>query len=183
MNCSACGKESDRLKAHYCKTCGKDFSDEERKEAYAQTAYGKIDKILEAKEWITLSKITNNLFVRIAILLVLGLMVLGNVRANGSKLAIQNGDGYSLAYCEETDEYYVLTDKESVSLSVYVPKKADSCVIESYVDGSLREKLDLEESSSAVVHSSENGYFLLKAAYENGDSEEILFFVCREVAQ
>lgn len=170
------------MKANFCKQCGQGFSEEERKEAYDQTVYGKIDKLLEAKSWITLSKITDNLFVRIAILLILGILVFANIRANGSKLALQNGDDYSLAYCEETDEYYVLTEKESVSLAVYLPQKTESCVLESYENGSMRETLKLNESSSLVVKSTENGYFLLKAVYESGKQEEILFFVCPEVA-
>ena len=181
MNCHTCGLEDKYVQSNFCEGCGKAFSDEERKEAYGRTVYGKIDKLLEAKEWITLSKITGNIFVRIAILLVLAAVVIVNVTVNGSKLAIQNGDDYSLAYNKQTDEYYVLTEKESVQLSLYLPKKAASCILESYVDGSLKESLELTENG-AVVPCTENGYFLLKANYESGESEELLFFVCPEVA-
>ena len=180
MKCAVCGNEQNRLKAHYCKACGSPFSDQERKDAYGRTIYGKIDKILEAKSWATLSKITGNIFFRIAVLLILGALVFMNVRANGSALAIKNGEGYSLAYSKQTDEYYVLTDRKSVSISVYLPRKTESCVIDSYIDGSLQETLPVTGSGPVVVQRTENGYFLLKAAYENGRREEILFFVCRE---
>ncbi len=180
MVCTVCGNRDNRLKANYCKKCGKAFSDEERKEAYEKTVYGKIDKILEAKEWLTFSKITGNVFVRIAFLLILGALLFMSIRANGSKLSIQNSDEYSLAYCEETDEYYVMTDKESVQLSVYLPKKTDSCVIKAFEDGVLRDTLQITESRPVTVQSTENGYFTLRAVYENGSYEEVLFFVCRE---
>lgn len=180
MVCTVCGNRDNRLKANYCKICGKAFSDEERKEAYDRTVYGKIDRILDTKGWLTLGKITGNIFVRIAVLLVLGLLLLLNIRANGSKLSILNSGEYSLAYNKEADEYYVLTDKESIQLSVYLPKKTDSCVVESFENGILRETLQVTEKQPVTVKSTENGYFILKAEYGNGSHEEILFFVCGE---
>ena len=50
------------------------------------------------------------------------------------------------------------------------------------MDGILEESLELAGNGSVVVRREENGYFLLKASYENGESEEILFYVCPEVA-
>lgn len=182
MDCKVCGYDDKYVKSNYCKACGRKFSDEERKEAYGRTIYGKIDKLINAKGWITLSKITENIFVRIAILLVLAALVIFNITSNGSELAIRNSADYSLTYCQQTDEYYLFTEKDSVSLSVYVPRKTDSCVLETYVNGTLEEKLELSKSSSVVVKCRENSYFLLKANYESGDREEILFFVCPEAA-
>lgn len=178
MVCTVCGSRDNRLKANYCKKCGKAFSDEERKEAYEKTVYGKIDKVLEAKEWLTFSKVTGNIFFRIAVLLILGAVLFINIRANGSKLSIQNSDEYSLAYNEETNEYYVLTDRDSIQLSVYLPKKTESCVVKSFESGVLRETLQVSEKQPVTVNSTDDGYFILKAVYENGSYEEILFFVC-----
>lgn len=180
MVCTVCGNRDNRLKANYCKKCGKAFSDAERKEAYEETIYGKIDKFLDTKGWLTFSKITGNIFVRIIVLLILGFLLLLNIQANGSKLSIRNSNEYSLAYNKETDEYYVLTDQESIQLSVYLPKKTDSCVIRSYENGVLLDTLQVTENQPVTVQSTEDGYFVLKAVYENGSQEEILFFVCGE---
>ncbi len=181
LTCNQCGKEDNRLKANYCKSCGKGFTDKERDDAYAQTVYGKYEKFQETKSWLTLSKITGNRFVRIAFLLLLGFLVFLNVRSGGTGLALRNGDGYSLAYSRESDEYYVLSELDSVSLSVRLPQKAASCVLESYVNGELIRTQPLTKDAAVSVPRTSDGYYVLRASLENGSVEELLFFVCEEV--
>ena len=91
MKCTKCGQEN-LLKAQFCSSCGYRFSDEERQAAYDATVWGKLDKISEAKDWITLNKITGNKFFRIAVLVLIilwGIMSGGN---RGDKMMILESD-------------------------------------------------------------------------------------------
>ena len=97
MKCVSCGSEN-QIKADYCKFCGEKFSEDTKKAAYGKTVYGRIDRFLEMKSWITLGKITGNPIVRILIILLLAVLVFVNIRANGSSLTIKDKSDYDLAY-------------------------------------------------------------------------------------
>ena len=67
MICSKCGTNN-LIRADYCSSCGHAFTEQEKADAYRETIYGKLDRLEEAQSWLTLKKITGNLFFRIAVL-------------------------------------------------------------------------------------------------------------------
>lgn len=177
MKCSHCGREN-ALSAHYCGACGTKFTEEERGAAYDKTLFGKLDKVLDMKGWLDLSKITGNRFVRLAVLLVLLVLVAVNISRNGSHLTIAPGEGYTVAYNSETEEYYALTDLSKVELSTYLPKKTDSIIVTCYIRGAEAYTRQEEPGTAVELPRLEDGYYVIRANYADGKSEELLLFVC-----
>ncbi len=177
MQCAHC-EQFNLLKAKYCKSCGKPFTDEQREEAYNQTIYGKLDKLEEMKGWIDFSNITSHPLVRIAVIVILGVMVLFNLSRNGNHIAIRNSEEYTLAYQEETNEYYVLTDLDVVHLNVYLPRDIQTISVGTYVDETCVDYQTFE-NNEIVLSKNDNSYYVLTGEKENGNTENLLFFVCQ----
>lgn len=177
MRCGKCGNES-ILTANYCRFCGAPFSEEEQKKAYDKTVFGMLDRIEDLKGWVDLSKITGNRIVRIVVLIVLLGLVLFNVYRNGSHLAIQQSPDYTVAYNQEKNEYYILTEKEEIGLNTYLPRATDTITVSCFVDGV--ESYSVQEAPDAAIKLAriDDGYYVIHADYEDGDYEELLFFVC-----
>ena len=136
MICKACGKENP-LRADYCHACGHPFSKEEQQEAYDATVYGKIDKVREAKEWITLDKITSHPVFRV--LVIAGIILLGwfSHSNQGSVMKLLESDEYTIAYNETLKEYYLYSDLDSVHVQLYLPGKPKGIrITELNADGS-----------------------------------------------
>ncbi len=182
MKCVSCGSEN-QIKADYCKFCGEKFSEDTKKAAYGKTVYGRIDRFLEMKSWITLGKITGNPIVRILIILLLAVLVFVNIRANGSSLTIKDKADYDLAYNPELAEYYVMTDLSEVDLSVYVPKKTADILLNVYNGETLLNTSEIVEKNRVTVTKNAGWRYSIVADYENGSSETITFFVCGKEAE
>ncbi len=177
MKCNQCGQEN-ALSAHYCSTCGAKFSEDTRNAAYEKTIFGKLDKVLDLKGWVDLSKITGNRIVRIAVLAVLLALVVVNISRNGSHLTIAPGDGYTVAYNEEQKEYYALTELDTVNLSTYLPKKTNSITVTCYIQDQQVYVRQEEPGTTVELPRLEDGYYVIHADYSNGKSEELMLFVC-----
>lgn len=178
MKCRKCGAENP-IKADYCRSCGEKFSEEEQKQAYSSTIYGKIDRFLELKSWVTLSKFTDHFIVRALIVMGLAFLVLLNVRTNGKNLSIRENADYEIAYNSQLEEYYVLTELPEVNLSVYVPQKTSSLILEVYRGTELLESRSVDPSEDIVVQKNAEWHYKVNASYENGSAESMTFFVCR----
>ena len=160
MKCKKCGKEN-LLKAQYCSFCGNEFTEEERQAAYDATIWGKLDKLEEAKEWITLNKITGSKYFKVALLILIilwGIMSGGN---RGDKMMILDSSDYTIRYNSNLDEYYVFTDKDEVDLNLYLPGKPQGITVTSTtLDGSelgqkeyvIGDKVTLIKSDSVLYH-------------------------------
>ena len=181
MNCSHCGGENP-TKADYCRSCGEKFTDKEKKAAYGKTVYGKIDRFLELKSWVTLGKITGHPIFRAAVLLILAVLVVVNVGAFGRELCIKNSGSYDVAFNGEMNEYYVMTDLPEVSLSVYVPRKTSSLVLNVYRNEVLSESRSFDPGDGVTVQISSDCRYEIAAAYEKGGGETLSFFVCEKEA-
>ena len=128
MKCSKCGYEN-LLKANYCYKCGNQFTQQEKDAAKEKALIGKIEKAEEAKgkfdkikDILTLSFITDNLYVKIALIilpLVISLLFGGGPKSND--IMILNSDGYDIYYNTDTDEYFLDLSGESAQLKVSVP--------------------------------------------------------------
>lgn len=179
MKCTACGYEN-ILKANYCKKCGKSFSEEEKKSAYQKTVYWKIQQLETAKTWLDLSKITGNLYFRIAVLAVLLVLVVFNMSKNGTRLAIRNSDQYTVAYAEHLDEYYLMTDRDQVDVIFYLPRQTDQLTLSVIENQTLISLETIDPDKGITLSKWDKGYYILTADYTDETSEQILFFVCEE---
>ena len=175
MKCPKCGCMN-TTRASYCHQCGRQFSAEEQQAAYDRTIYGKIDRLEELKSWITLSKITGNLFVRIGIIAVIALCGILSVIQKGTDLKLLNGPGYRCEYNETLQEYYVYTDRDAVSLSLYIPRTEGNLRAE-YYEGEQLMNTSLHEFSDSVTLMKGQGYYILKAEYPDGeDTIKVIVF-------
>lgn len=181
MVCKYCGNPN-QTKANYCRFCGKPFTDRDRQEAYDKTIFGMLDKLEDIKSWLDLSKITGNRIFRAAVLMVLLALVLVNIGRNGSHLAIQKSEDYTVAYNQEADEYYVLTEKEEISLNTYLPKTADTITVCAFENGVQTACIQETPGTEINLARTASGYYTLRADYADGSQEELLFFVCEEDA-
>lgn len=177
MQCKKCRNES-IMTANYCCSCGAPFSEEERQSAYDKTIFGILDKIADMKSWIDLSKFTGNRIVRILFLALLLALVIINVNRNGSHLSIQKSPDYTVTYSQETSEYYVLTEKEEISLNAYLPKATDTITISCYINGVQNYSVQKTPDAEINLARIDNGYYVMRADYEDGSAEEMMFFVC-----
>ena len=166
MKCRKCEKEN-LIKAQYCSSCGSEFSDEERQAAYDETIWGKLDKIKEAKEWITLDKITGSKYFKIALLVLIilwGIMSGGN---KGDKMLILESDDYTVRYNSNLDEYYVFTGKEEVDLDLYLPGKPQGITVtSSTLDGSRLDQREYEIGDRITLIRSDNVLYHISGEYE-----------------
>lgn len=182
VKCKKCSFENP-IKANYCRSCGAPFSEEDRKAAYDRTFFGKLDQIENVKGWLDLSKITGNIFFRIAVLAVLAVLVIVNVQKNGSSLAIRNSDQYSIAYAKELDEYYLLTERARVEVEIYLPKQTDSLTLRTVQDNAVLSVETVDPEQGITLVRREDGYYVLTADYTDGKEEQLLFFVCKGDAE
>ena len=121
--------------AQYCCVCGNPFTEEERKAAYDETVYGKVDKVRKVKDHVTLGFITGSRWFKVLTLLVI--LALGIwLRVSGAKsLRLESGEGYRIEYLEETDIYYLIARQDAVDLRLVVPGGTTELTIEE-LDGS-----------------------------------------------
>ena len=144
MKCKNC-KTENIMKADFCKACGHQFTEKEKKKAYNKTAFGVIDNILKIKSYISLDFITGNKFFKLLSLLVLVLYSFMVLKINGNQMRILDSKDYEIEYNKTTKEYYLLTDENEIGLELYIPPKMD--VI----------KLIVTDENNAVINEKEYG--------------------------
>lgn len=171
MKCKYCGKEN-VVQASYCVHCGKAFPEEEKKEAFAKTVWGKLQKLHELRVIADLSVITGNRIFRA--LFLLGLLLLGFLFSNnqGSQLRLLESPDYRLAYNDTAKEYYLFSDQEEIVLQLYLPGKPEG--IRVYSLNEAGEVLQTEELSitEAPVLERESSSYRISGVYS--DKEESL---------
>ncbi len=147
MKCRNCGKEN-LLKAHYCHSCGNPFSEEERQAAYDSTFWGKLDKLKNLKEIVTLEAITSHPLFRVLFLVLLIIIgVLTNTN-KGSVMRPLESKEYTVAYNQDLEEYYLFTEENSIAVSLYLPGKPEKVRISADKDNEnvFIKEYDLGES-------------------------------------
>jgi len=177
MKCSKCGKEN-LIKARFCSDCGNPFTDEERQAAYDRTIYGKLDKLNEAKGWLTLNKITSNPFVRIAVLALI--IAIGFISGNnrGDTMAIMESDEYKVYYNSKTRDYFLNTDKDRVSVGIYLPGTPSGISV--YTLNEQAEAIDEEYydiGEKIILQKADDRVYVIEGDYENGTQQIRLMVV------
>ena len=160
MKCSKCGNEN-LIQSRFCSSCGSEIPEETRQAAYDKTFWGKLDKLKEAKDWLTFDKITGNKFFRaalLALIVIIGILSGGN---KGNRMYIIESDEYDVRYNSAMNEYYVFTEENEVDLQLYLPGRPDGVTVSSStLEGEvldeksyeLGEKITLPKSDSVIYH-------------------------------
>lgn len=177
MKCTNCNTENLR-KANYCKNCGQAFTQREKDAAHKQSVVGKLEKAEEVKgkadkvkDILSLSFITDNVWVRLALIVLpfVFSLVIGGGAKGGDTMKIRDNGQYDVYYNTTTQEYFVEIDSGSVNLSLYVPKGTQQ------INVYFKESTDYEYQSGSygledaiVVNENTNGYYTIEAVMENG---------------
>ena len=177
MKCTNCNTENLR-KANYCKNCGQAFTQREKDAAHSQSVVGKLEKVEEVKgkadkvkDILSLSFITDNVWVRIALIVIpfVFSLVVGGGAKGGDTMKIRDNGQYDVYYNTTTQEYFVEIDSGSVNLSLYVPKGTQQ------INVYFKESTGYEYQSGSygledaiTVNENTNGYYTIEAVMENG---------------
>lgn len=177
MKCTNCNTENLR-KANYCKNCGQAFTQREKDAAHSQSVVGKLEKVEEVKgkadkvkDILSLSFITDNVWVRLALIVIpfVFSLVVGGGAKGGDTMKIRDNGQYDVYYNTTTQEYFVEIDSGSVNLSLYVPKGTQQ------INVYFKESTGYEYQSGSygledaiTVNENTNGYYTIEAVMENG---------------
>lgn len=175
MKCSKCGTEN-LLKAGYCKNCGARFSDTEKQQARADATVTKLKKADERIEQgskladiLTLKFITENVYVRLALIVlpfIFSLIVSGGDK---SAIKIRESDEYRLRYEAGEEMYYVDVDADTVSLLLYVPKDTQSVqVYFTDLAGLQEDAMEFSLDRQITVPAREDGFYTVSAMLPDG---------------
>lgn len=178
MICKKC-KEDNIIHAKYCRNCGKEFSEEERKEAYDKTIYGKLDFIKKMKEHIDLSFITGNRYFRIAVLAVIIVYIIFS-GGKSKDFTIENSNQYEVQYNEKLDEYYLLSDESTVNLNLYLPEEPNSIEIVAFdTENQEINRRIFQMDETMTIETNPQQYYVVTAHYENS-TQTLKFYLINE---
>ncbi len=184
MKCKNCNTEN-ILKANYCKRCGQQFTEREKKQAYEVSVAGKLEKAGDLKEKadrlgdiLSLKFITDNVFVRIALIVipfVFSMIISGGQPVE--KMKIRESSAYSVQYDEDAEEYYVDVNGSSASLLLYVPKETQSIEVY-FTDGPdyTEETVVFATDQRITVDARDDGWYIISAVSPTG-TQSIKMFV------
>ena len=167
--------------AKYCCACGKPFTEEERKAAYDQTVYGKIDMARKVKDAATLSIITDSLWFRfLTLILIIAVGIW--LRASGvNALRLESGEGYRLEYLKETDAYYVISEGDAADLRLVVPNRTTSLMTEELdAQGELISRTEYRTDEAVSLSVSGTNHYVLHACRGEKETGALTVFVYRE---
>ena len=178
MICKNC-QTNNITKAQFCRNCGEAFTDEQRQEAYDRTIYGKIEKIEKWKGYITLDFITGHPIFKTVVLVAILVWGLFLGRTHGDQMLILESDAYQVQQLVSTGDYYVLTEYDSVSVSLYLPRQAESLQLQAIIDGqvTMEQTFSSEEQPSLKCGAAE--YYYITADYGDG-TERITVYVTKQ---
>lgn len=178
MICKNC-QTKNITKAQFCSHCGSAFTDEQRQEAYDRTVFGKIEKLEKWKGYITLDFITGHPIFKTLVLVAILVWGLFLGRANGNQMLILESEAYRVQQHITTGEYYVLTQEDSVSLSLYLPRQAETVVLQAVVDGQVTQEQSFAAEEAPLLKSGAAEYYYITANYGNS-AEQIKVYLLQE---
>ncbi len=177
MKCHKC-KYENIVKASYCQKCGEKFTDKEKEIAYNKTIYGKIDKLKEIKDIVTLNIITGNIVFKIASLLIvlgIGLYFLLTV---GINTKILKSNDYQIFYNKEIKEYYLLVDDnyDKVNVAMYLPNRIKDLTIYHYnLDDTLLEQENVKKEDKISLDTYKEDYYIIESKYRKKTDQMKIF--------
>lgn len=179
MICKNCQCENN-YNANYCKKCGQQFSDEQRKQAFDGTWAGQIEKFFEIVSWAKLEKITGNKIVRIGVIVVLLLTGLSNMMNHGVHFTIEDGQNYEILSSPENDSFVLLCEESSVTLQLYVPSGVQAITVKKMDDAkTVLSEHEYDVSDEIVLNVDHEGMYRIEAEYSSY-VEEILVHLILE---
>ena len=128
------------------------------------------EKADKAKDILSLSFITDNVWVRLALIVLpfVFSMVVGGGSKGGNAMKIRDNGQYDVYYNTTTQEYFVDIESGSVSLSLYVPKGTQQInVYFKESTGYEYQKGSYTTEDAIVVEENQNGYYTIEAVMEN----------------
>ena len=177
MICKNC-QTKNITKAQFCKHCGEAFTDEQRQQAYDRTIYGKIEKLEKWKGYVTLDFITGHPIFKTIVLVAILVWGLLLGRTNGNQMLILESEAYQVQQHISTGDYYVLTEQDSVSVSLYIPRQAETLLLQAVIDGqvAMEQTFTAEEQPHLECGAAE--YYYITADYGDG-TERITVYVTK----
>ncbi len=184
MKCKECGTENITI-ANYCKTCGNQFTSEEKEKAEKQTLTAllqKVDAAMEKndkiKSILTLSFITDNVFVRLA-LLVIPFIIWAIFGGGSSTMRIAESDAYTVYYNTAADEYYLETPDSTVDLLLYVPEDTQWLEVSfTEADGYSWDVGTYGLDQHITIENWDSGYYTVQAQTD-GESQSIVLYTVK----
>ncbi len=163
MKCIKCNRNN-VYKAKYCQSCHYEFSDKEREIAKGKTIPGKIKRLKELYELVTLKKFTDGYIRKIIGLIIAlapGVLLFIN---NGNALKIEESPNYQIQKNEKEDEYYLLVNDDEATLDLYIPNSIDSLSVEYYNAGSAQSATNYSKDDTiTLVSNDEEDFYILNA--------------------
>ena len=178
MICRNCRKRN-IIKAQFCRNCGSAFTDAERQKAYDGTIFGKIDKLEKWKGYITLDPIIGHPIFKTAVLVLILIWGLLLGRTNGDKMLILESEAYRVQQHTTTGTYYILTEEDSVSVSLYLPRQADTVQLQAIVDGQVIQEQSFTAEEQPRLECGAVEYYYIPANYGD-DTERITVYLVQE---
>ncbi len=183
MKCKNCNTEN-ILKANFCKNCGRQFTQQEKEQAKKMSSVEILKKAEDVKEkvgkvesFLTLSFITDNIYVRLALIIVpfIIAMVMGK-GTGGNGIRIAESEDYSVYYNTVTDEYFLDVDRDQIDLKLYVPNSTDEIHItfissEGYKDTTYTYGVD----DAISINARSNGHYSVEA-FSGQESENLTLY-------
>ena len=92
---------------------------------------------------------------------------------------ILESEAYRVEQHATTGEYYVLTPQDSVSVSLYLPRKVDTVKLQAIVDDQVAREQSFTAEEQPLLESGAAEYYYIIADY--GDStEQITVYLVKE---
>lgn len=170
MKCKTCGYDN-LLKANYCRNCGSAFTAEEKDSAKKAGLGSKMEKadevvqkIITVKDILTLSFLTDNVIVRTLLILIPLAIAAVTGQMSPGGLTLLESEDYVIHCNTETQEYYVDTDAQVVSLKLFVPKDTETVEVAYYEDGGAQLYSNTYTLSDSIsVNAVTQGYYVITA--------------------
>lgn len=180
MKCCKC-KVNNITKANHCKKCGYKFSEEEQKKAKGKTFVGKLEKIEKVYEVCTLKIITDHIAYKIiSFLIVLGMGIYFLV-TYGLNVRFLNSKNYDIKYNNKLKEYYIITNKNKVSLDLYIPNRTKNIAVIHYDEkDNFIEETSYKPSSKIILQTKEDDYYIVEPLYSNDIKDSFKLYVLKK---
>ncbi len=164
MRCTKCNYQNVNH-ANYCYSCGKQFSDDERKKAREKSTWYKLVKLKDKYDTITLSKITGSKAFQFGT--IIGTILIGGyfIIQNGYRLQLKESDTYTYEYNTKEKEYYLYLKDSEAKLNLYAPESIENFYVKYYAeDNSLiseEEHHELNNIQVEVQNTNPKNYYII----------------------
>ncbi|MBR4035990.1 MAG: zinc ribbon domain-containing protein [Oscillospiraceae bacterium] len=180
MNCKNC-KTKNITKAHYCKNCGKPFTQEDRDKAYNRTIYGVIKNARKLKSYATLSFITSKTWFKALTLAAILLYGVAQLKINGIEMKVRPSQYYNVQYNTVNKEYYITSEYQKIGLNLYLPKETSNiAVMQMDFDENVKNVQNYSQDDDIIINYSSENKYRIQADFTAGGSQSIELYLINE---